>query len=291
MQRKRSIASATLTLVVCVILSLGVWQGVASASTNTIDFSATIRGPYACPGPCASATEFTLNGIANADAKSLGTMTYTGAGVVLDFDPVANCLVQSENFAFTTQNGRDGKDTFYVATTFDALCFTDDPNVLNETATFDITGGTGRFAGATGSEALPSRRSRTRRGAREQSAQRSATNVPTPGPGLGHSFLPRSFVRPQACSMTFPTKGRSGSSSLRDGNLRLRRGHPRDDFVGVEVAAQPKRPVLKAQRERRLASTGRSTVNAAELARVGGGGLTRFRGQGAVPRVRWSRVS
>jgi hypothetical protein len=35
--------------------------------------------------------------------------------------------------------------------TADAFCFTDDPNVSLETASFDITGGTGRFAAATGS--------------------------------------------------------------------------------------------------------------------------------------------
>ena len=70
---------------------------------------------------------------------------------MLSYDAVTNCLTQSKNFAFTTQNGGAGKDTFYISTTSDTFCFTTDPNVSTETATFDITGGTGRFAGATGS--------------------------------------------------------------------------------------------------------------------------------------------
>ena len=149
MQGKRFIASVT--LIVCVAMSLGAWQGTAGASPTTIDFNATFGGPYTCLGPCATATDFTLKGMANADSKSLGTMTYTGIVKVVDFDPVSNCAFQEETFAFTTQNGHDGKDTFFLSTTSDALCFTDDPNVAIETASFDITGGTGRFAGATGS--------------------------------------------------------------------------------------------------------------------------------------------
>jgi hypothetical protein len=148
-QWKRSIAGAT--LIACVGLSLGVWQGVAGASPTTINFNATFGGPYTCLGPCATATNFTLLGMAHADSKSLGTMKYTGVVELLSYDPVSNCAAQAETFAFTTQNGDTGKDTFYLSTTSDALCFTDDPNVALETASFDITGGTGRFAGATGS--------------------------------------------------------------------------------------------------------------------------------------------
>jgi len=137
------------TLAMFVALSLSVGQGVARAST-TINVSWTIHGPYSCVGPCATATQFMGNGIAHSPLKVLGTMTYSFVGAVLDYNPVTNCLDQSENWAFTLQNGHEGKDTFDLSTTSDTFCFTDDPNVSIETATYDITGGTGRFSGATG---------------------------------------------------------------------------------------------------------------------------------------------
>ena len=145
--RKRFIFAVTLA--VCVALSLSVGQGVARAST-TVNVSWTIHGPYACVGPCATATSFMGNGIAHSDSKVLGTMTYSFVGEVLYYDLATNCLVQSEDWAFTTQNGHEGKDTIDLSTTSDTFCFTDDPNVSIETATYDITGGTGRFSGATG---------------------------------------------------------------------------------------------------------------------------------------------
>ena len=43
--------------------------------------------------------------------------------------PVSNCAFQEETFAFTTQNGHDGKDTFFLSTTSDALCFTNNAPV------------------------------------------------------------------------------------------------------------------------------------------------------------------
>jgi hypothetical protein len=145
MLRRRYVVGAT--LVVAVVLSLGVLQGVASAST-TINTTMTERGSYSCLGPCATATYFTITGKLHADSKVLGTMAESGTGTVLDYNPVTNCLDNLENYAFTTQNG---KDTIYLATTSDTYCFTPDPNVNIETATYTITGGTGRFAGATGS--------------------------------------------------------------------------------------------------------------------------------------------
>ena len=52
----------------------------------------------------------------------------------------------SENWVFTTQNGA----TLDITTTSDSLCFVS-RQVVTETATFDITGGTGSLRGATGS--------------------------------------------------------------------------------------------------------------------------------------------
>lgn len=148
--RKRWLLAATLA--VCVALSLSVGLAIARAST-TISVSWTIHGPYSCLGPCSSAAQFMGNGIAHSDSKALSTMTYSFVGTVLYYNPATNCLDQTENWAFTTQNGSQGKDTINLSTTSDAFCFTHDPNVSIETATYVITRGTGRFSGAAGTAA------------------------------------------------------------------------------------------------------------------------------------------
>jgi hypothetical protein len=140
-------------LLTSVALSLGVWQGVAAATTSTArttptNVTWTEEGPYDCVGPCATATYYFAWGMAHADSKDFGTMKGSMSGTVLDYNPVTNCLDQSENWVFTTQKG---DDAIYLTTTSDTLCFTADPNVSIENGAFTITGGTGRFTGATGS--------------------------------------------------------------------------------------------------------------------------------------------
>ncbi len=139
--------TVAVTLVVAAALCLVVWPGVASAST-TINVTLKERGTYACRGPCATATNFTISGTLHADTKVLGTMSESGAGTVLDFNPVTNCLEQVVNYAFTTQNR---KNTIDLASTSSFFCFTSDPNVSVETDSYTITGGTGLFSAATGS--------------------------------------------------------------------------------------------------------------------------------------------
>ena len=139
-----------LIIAVSVALSLSVWQGVAGATTNTADKTAstvtwTEKGPYGCVGPCTTATHFFAYGTVHADSKTFGTMKDSLVGTVLDYNKVTNCLVQTENWAFTS-----GKDTIYFTTTRDTLCFTADPNVSIENGTFKITGGTGRYKNSTG---------------------------------------------------------------------------------------------------------------------------------------------
>jgi len=136
--------------VACAALTLGVWQDVAGATTSSRATTSTVtwteKGPYACVGPCATATSYFAWGVVHPDSKPFSTMKDSLSGTVLDYNPVTNCLDQAENLAFTK-----GNDTIYFSTTSDTLCFTADPNVSIETAAFAITGGTGRFAGATGS--------------------------------------------------------------------------------------------------------------------------------------------
>lgn len=133
-------------LLAFVALSLGVLANAASAS-STVGLNLTARADYSCVGPCASATTFTVDGVAHPSSGFHGAMTLSAVGNVLSFDPTTNCLTQAENWALTEQNG---KDTIFFSTTSDTLCFTANPNVSLETATFTITGGTGRFSDATG---------------------------------------------------------------------------------------------------------------------------------------------
>jgi hypothetical protein len=73
-------------------------------------------------------------------------MTVSAGGTVHSVNP-DGCLVQSENWALTTQKG---KNTIFLSTTADTFCPTSNPNISLETATFTITGGTGLFSNATG---------------------------------------------------------------------------------------------------------------------------------------------
>jgi hypothetical protein len=132
-------------LVVSVALNVGGLPTVARAST-TVGLSLTEKGDYSCVGPCATAPSFSVDGIAHSGSQSFGTMTLSAAGTVLSVNP-DGCLVQSENWAFTTQKG---KNTIFLSTTSDTYCPTANPNMSLETATFTITGGTGLFSNATG---------------------------------------------------------------------------------------------------------------------------------------------
>ena len=92
--------------------------------------------------------------------------------------------------------------TIDLSTTSDTFCFTNDPNVSIETATHNITGGTGPFSAATGTAASqmtvshpPARRVRAR------SRQRSPTNATNPVPLRGRfcdeppAYLPSTWPR------------------------------------------------------------------------------------------------
>lgn len=131
-------------LLVCVASSLSVGLGVARAGTQRAGW--TEVGSYACPTSCATSSTFTFHGVAYS--PQLGAMTYTGSGTVLDYDPATNCLDQAETWTFTTLSHAG---SFDLETVRDTFCFSSNPNVSYENATYELTGGTGQFAGATGS--------------------------------------------------------------------------------------------------------------------------------------------
>ena len=134
------------TLFVAVAVSLSVWLGVASASGKTT-VSWTMHGAYTCID---SQCDTTGSGAANSDSSVLGAMTWTNSGSGGIGSPVCPRnlagVTVSETWVFTTQNG----DQLDIATTSDSLCFVS-KQVATETATFNITDGTGSFKGASGS--------------------------------------------------------------------------------------------------------------------------------------------
>jgi hypothetical protein len=137
--------AVTGALVVSLALSFCGLPSAARAST-TVGVHLIDAAHYSCVGPCAAATYFSIDGIARSGAPSLRAMTVAVAGTVLSVNP-DGCLAQSENWALTTEQG---KNTIYLSTTADTICPTSDPNILRETGTFTITGGSGLFSTATG---------------------------------------------------------------------------------------------------------------------------------------------
>jgi hypothetical protein len=131
-------------LFIAAALTLAVWQGVAGAS-GKLNVSWTMHGAYTCiDANC----DTTGSGTAHSDSSVLGAMTWTNSGTGTG---IAECprnltgFTVSETWTFTTQGG-----DLYLTTTSDVLCLVS-RQVATETATFDITGGTGIFSGATGS--------------------------------------------------------------------------------------------------------------------------------------------
>jgi hypothetical protein len=130
--------------------SVGISQA-AARGTKTVSFTATFTGPYACLGACVWAPGASDKGTARTSSSEIGTLTYVGAITEGVYDAKANCVPQQETLAFRPLGAKAGKDTFYIRTTNDKICFGKDPNVATETANFTIGGGSGRFAKAGGS--------------------------------------------------------------------------------------------------------------------------------------------
>lgn len=146
MRRKRQIGAAVL---VCALAGLGVGLNSAGASaTTTIHFTMSEHGPYACLGPCATAVDFVVNG--TVSSKALGPMTVLGVGHVTGKPNAHNCIPQAEHWGFTAK-GDKGQDSIEAKTVGDKICFNKDFSAAVETAGLEITGGTGKYAHASGS--------------------------------------------------------------------------------------------------------------------------------------------
>jgi len=141
---RRQLVVATL---VCSFICLGAGLNTAGAgAAKTVGFVLSEHDSYACLGPCATAADFVVNGTARSPA--LGTLTVLGIGHVDGYADAQRCSTASERWGFT---GSNGKDSLEATTKGDKICFNKDYSAAVETAKFTITGGTGKYEGASGS--------------------------------------------------------------------------------------------------------------------------------------------
>jgi hypothetical protein len=148
-QRKHFVIGSV--VLVCLVATASAAQAATRAGMTKVSFTSTFKGSYDCLGPCTVAPGASDKGTVQTSSSTIGTLTFVGAITEGVYDAHTNCLAQQETLAFKPQTARTGKDTFFIRTTDDKICFGKNPNVATETADFTIGGGTGRFAKATGS--------------------------------------------------------------------------------------------------------------------------------------------
>jgi hypothetical protein len=126
---------------------LGLVPSAAAASPTTAKLDLTLTASYTCPYSCASPSDtlFSVQGVAYA-----GVTTFREFLIGRVLNTSKGCSVQSEQWSLTEQSGPDKGDALWLTSTSDKICPTAYPNVLIETSSFKVTGGTGAFKGATG---------------------------------------------------------------------------------------------------------------------------------------------
>lgn len=113
-------------------------SGAAQAGA-TVPFMGSDRGAFSIPGECPGGAQVVIGGVGTA--TGLGRYGYTA---VECFDPVAGSFAGTATFV-----AADG-DTI-TGTYAGTVGATADPNVVTYQEELTITGGTGRFSGASGS--------------------------------------------------------------------------------------------------------------------------------------------
>ncbi len=93
---------------------------------------------------CSRSNGVAYSGVTSFKLSSVGRVLGTSKG----------CDIQYEKYGLTQQSGPDEGASFWLTTTADKICPTSYPNVLVETASFKVVGGTGTFKGATGKGTL-----------------------------------------------------------------------------------------------------------------------------------------
>jgi hypothetical protein len=120
----------------------------AGASPTTAKLDLTMTATYACPFSCAppSGNWTWISGTAYS-----GVATFKLFATALVTGTSNGCDRETEELAFTEQSGPDKGDAFWLTTTSSKICPSSSPNVLIETDSYTIRGGTtGVFKGARG---------------------------------------------------------------------------------------------------------------------------------------------
>ncbi len=138
--------NATITAVALILFFLFAFASIPAASaTTTTGFQFSGRWDYTCnPPDCSGA--FTEDGVMQG---TFGTMKLADTGTVMGGPDANGCFTQFITYTFTTQSPKGS--SLVLDTPYNVFCPTADPNVWTVTITFAIIGGTGEFAGATGS--------------------------------------------------------------------------------------------------------------------------------------------
>ncbi|HEV2229553.1 MAG TPA: hypothetical protein VGR86_11395 [Steroidobacteraceae bacterium] len=138
--------NATITAVALVLLFVFSFASIPVASaTTTTGFQFSGQWDYTCnPPDCSQA--FTEDGVVRG---TFGTMKLTDTGTVTGGPDANGCFTQDITYTFTTKNPEGS--SLVLDTPHNVFCPTADPNVWTVTINFSIIGGTGQFAGATGS--------------------------------------------------------------------------------------------------------------------------------------------
>ena len=131
--KRRSIAVAALA-----VIGLAIPTGPAGA-TDAVPFRGMDRGHFTIPGECAGGAQVVIGGV--------GTATHLGRygfSSVECFNPDTGAFAGTPTFQASDGSTLTGS---YAGT----VGATDNPDVITYDEELTITGGTGRFAGATGS--------------------------------------------------------------------------------------------------------------------------------------------
>ncbi len=140
-QRKATITAVAFGF--CLLVAS--FASIPAYATTTRVFQFSGQWDYTCnPPDCSQA--FTEDGVVRG---TFGTMKLTDTGTVTGGPDANGCFTQLVRYTFTTRNP-DGS-SLVLDTPHNVFCPTADPNVWAVTINFSIIGGTGQFAGATGS--------------------------------------------------------------------------------------------------------------------------------------------
>ena len=128
------------------LLAAGFAPGATFMSADSlVPFHATLTEQFS--GVQCSPTVLCVSVTGTGTAAHLGRVTETRQVRIDLSNPATGCLpVLSDTMTLTAANGDQ-----VVATGAGQNCLTDNPDVQNETVTYTVTGGTGRFSGAGGS--------------------------------------------------------------------------------------------------------------------------------------------